>query len=112
MQYLKEVVTTQFCCHHILMSPYSRCHHFLVSTIFRFQHFSMTGVDSRADHEKLCVHIRNMHRYLHRVRKEIDNELAKTYRISEPLRFSFRQVISDESYDMTHIENGKFLALK
>ena len=39
--------------------------------------------DSEIDHEKLCVHIRNMHRYLHRVRKEIDNELAKTYRESE-----------------------------
>ena len=44
----------------------------------------MMDKDSKKDHEKLCVHIRNMHRYLHRVRKEIDNELAKTYRKSEP----------------------------
>ena len=66
MQYLKEAVT--------IFSPY--CHHF--DTIFRCHHFPV--MNSRKDHEKLCVHIRNMHRYLHRVRKEIDNELAKTYR--------------------------------
>ena len=66
MQYLKEAVT--------ILSPF--CHHFV--TIFRCHHFPV--MNSRKDHEKLCVHIRNMHRYLHRVRKEIDNELAKTYR--------------------------------
>ena len=66
MQYLKDAV--------IILSPFR--HHFTI--IFPFHHFPM--MNSKKDHEKLCVHIRNMHRYLHRVRKEIDNELAKTYR--------------------------------
>ena len=67
MQYSKEAVTI--------------FHNFV--TISRCHYFSVICLNCKTDHEKLCVHIRNMHRYLHRVRKEIDNELAKTYRKSE-----------------------------
>ena len=61
---------------------------------FFFRKFLVSN-DNEKDHEKLCVHIRNMHRYLHRVRKEIDNELAKTYRKSEP-----PDINSNGSYDI------------
>ena len=83
MQYLKEAVT--------ILSPF--CHHFV--TIFRCHHFPV--MNSRKDHEKLCVHIRNMHRYLHRVRKEIDNELAKTYRKKCTMESICRQTTLQQS---------------
>ena len=82
MQYSKEAVTIYFynfvtnsCCHH----------------------FSVIGMNRKTDHEKLCVHIRNMHRYLHRVRKEIDNELAKTYRKKCTMESICRQTTLQQS---------------